>query len=765
MTDIIWDWVGEAKRALVESGRERLAHLMGEMPRYTCDEKHAQLDAIYPEALALARASKNPWIEVFVRHWNLQSRILRRHQVGDWMGEAVSLIEFANRPETRDCPQSICTTQDLVNCYGNIDGPGYAEERIQATRETLERIDASWPCYQCIGGELISALNDAGRTDEALETLERIELDIRQTRRVRSPYPMVESRVHTLRLQNRLDEALAVNAEGRKHIHDDGDLRTRAQERALLLALKGEMEAAHDASPSFESIRGTHSSYVDWAEAHRLLAESASVDNDWTLDAHFRTLAEDLLTNGVLRDAFQILVWRSELACLRGRADLAKSIYAQAEAIVPRLRSPLDAPALLALLEARIAAVPDSAVELGESPDAVLDALGYDPEYDAEVLAAARARWPDDRPLLMASISVLRTLERFQAALVLFESWLDGHPNDLDAINLMAATQLDLGDLAGAGEAHERMKRCDHPEASIVSRWFAYRMAAFSGDDATAMEHVQFVVDQQPTAVNAALTLVHYLVARDALTEALVHLDRLSAAHENVGAYDWERMVVATCLGEWASVRDSAARLGWRLEGDGPIEESWELLMIRIAGPDGEEHDLFGQRTGPVTAKILSMNEVGDRAYYLDQVVFRPTPLNEAPETEDDEHTWIYPLFRVLESAGYSVFPIYGAHPGLESLDALWQELVDLGCDISVRSDDSYQIRRLDTDGEPEIRVLGLYSVLAIPSNGDLAACASTFLALTTDYPYPLVCPSLWTALGEHEEADRQRDRLEDWGF
>ena len=130
MTDIIWDWVGEAKRALVESGRERLAHLMGEMPRYTCDEKHAQLDAIYPEALALARASKNPWIEVFVRHWNLQSRILRRHQVGDWMGEAVSLIEFANRPETRDCPQSICTTQDLVNCYGNIDGPGYAEERV-----------------------------------------------------------------------------------------------------------------------------------------------------------------------------------------------------------------------------------------------------------------------------------------------------------------------------------------------------------------------------------------------------------------------------------------------------------------------------------------------------------------------------------------------------------------------------------------------------------------------------------------------------------
>ncbi len=52
------------------------------------------MDATYPEALALAREARNPWLEVFVRHWNLQSRVLHRHEVADWMSEAVSLLQF-----------------------------------------------------------------------------------------------------------------------------------------------------------------------------------------------------------------------------------------------------------------------------------------------------------------------------------------------------------------------------------------------------------------------------------------------------------------------------------------------------------------------------------------------------------------------------------------------------------------------------------------------------------------------------------------------
>jgi hypothetical protein len=57
------------------------------------------------------------------------------------LGEAVALFERAHREDTLECPQSICVTQDLAACYGNIDGPGWVPERIEVCDETLGRID------------------------------------------------------------------------------------------------------------------------------------------------------------------------------------------------------------------------------------------------------------------------------------------------------------------------------------------------------------------------------------------------------------------------------------------------------------------------------------------------------------------------------------------------------------------------------------------------------------------------------------------------
>ena len=55
-----------------------------------------------------------------------------------WKAGAPLTIEFANRDETRECPQSVCVTQDLAGCYAKLDGPGYAQERLDVARETLE---------------------------------------------------------------------------------------------------------------------------------------------------------------------------------------------------------------------------------------------------------------------------------------------------------------------------------------------------------------------------------------------------------------------------------------------------------------------------------------------------------------------------------------------------------------------------------------------------------------------------------------------------
>ncbi len=157
----IWKWVEEVQDELVHQGHHRMAHLMRVLPSYTVNENHAQLDALVPEALALARAVKNPWIEIFVRHWNLQSRVAHRHEVSGMLPEAVSLVEFAHRDDSRDCPQSICVVQNLTNCYDQMDGPGYVEERLAVAKETLAKIDATWPCFSCISSEYAAEIGRA----------------------------------------------------------------------------------------------------------------------------------------------------------------------------------------------------------------------------------------------------------------------------------------------------------------------------------------------------------------------------------------------------------------------------------------------------------------------------------------------------------------------------------------------------------------------------------------------------------------------------
>src|SRR6188768_2571199 len=121
----IWDWVNETTDALRESGQARLAELIDELPGACCDGHHERVESMAPEALSLARAAKNPWLEVFIRHWLLQSRVQHRHDVSrDTLAQAVSLIEFASRPETHECPQSVCAVEDLAAAYGFVDGFG-----------------------------------------------------------------------------------------------------------------------------------------------------------------------------------------------------------------------------------------------------------------------------------------------------------------------------------------------------------------------------------------------------------------------------------------------------------------------------------------------------------------------------------------------------------------------------------------------------------------------------------------------------------------
>ncbi len=69
----IWSWVEDTQDELRETGNGRLADLIDRLPSAVLEDANDEVEALVPEALALARSLELPWVEIFVRHWHLQA--------------------------------------------------------------------------------------------------------------------------------------------------------------------------------------------------------------------------------------------------------------------------------------------------------------------------------------------------------------------------------------------------------------------------------------------------------------------------------------------------------------------------------------------------------------------------------------------------------------------------------------------------------------------------------------------------------------------
>lgn len=482
----IWAWITEAEAELREAGQGRLAELVDKLPEYTCDNRHTQVDAIYPEALALARASGRPWLEVFVRHWNLQSRILHRYEVADWMEEAVSLIEFAHRPESRDCPQTVCVTQDLVSCYGNIDGPGYAGERLAATEETLARIDPSWPCWTCISSEHAEALIDDDRPAEALAfALTQISamtaVDARH-----EPVPLAGVRIDALVELGRLDEAMALADEAARFPVDRSHSQFRSLDQARLLSLLERYDEALDALLPYETAAETQGQYEAWTDVATRLALVGALDNDWRLDARLRQMQTSLVRHGIVRIAVTVASRRARLAIARERRATATACADEIEALLSRLRRPRGADDDLAALRADIAAMGAGEVPAPETEEAAIELCGDDPEADVEVLRDARARWPAHEQLMMREAHALRAMGRWADAEAALRVFCAARPDANEPFLLLGNTLLAMGQTDAVLTLASGALASDSEAARASGHWLRAQGLRTTGDGAGA---------------------------------------------------------------------------------------------------------------------------------------------------------------------------------------------------------------------------------------------------------------------------------------
>jgi hypothetical protein len=227
------------------------------------------------------------------------------------------------------------------------------------------------------------------------------------------------------------------------------------------------------------------------------------------------------------------------------------------------------------------------------------------------------------------------------------------------------------------------------------------------------------------------------------------------------GAHDWDRAIAGTILERWDVVRRAAERLELPVDPeDGPIRENWGGCVVRMLTPRGHE-DVLAQRTGPVTAEVVAFDAPGsDERFYDSTVVFEPTPI-DAPDEEDADRLYVYPVVHVVTPSRYRCYSIDGVRPEPEALQRLIRGLVDADCHVTERSDEDYEV----FDEEEESERAGVYLWVEVPIGLTLAATHELFTTVARSTGAPLVWLELARALGDDTEFERQQAIAERFGL
>jgi tetratricopeptide (TPR) repeat protein len=736
----IWTWVGDTMRELDENGQGRLALLMERLPSAVIDGDTAEVEAIVPEALALARALELPWVEIYLRHWHMQS--IRGGF--ETLPQAVELLEFSHREEHVACPQSVCTVQDVAIAYADADGPGFAQERLAVTDETLARIDPSWPCFSCIIGEKVAALNDAGRHEEALDIA-------REGREAMAAAGQDDSErdyeSRALLALGRAEEALEAARE-RPGEKDDTFARSHRQSRALaLLALDRAAEARELHLPA-EVALDEPKYQLSWARVAAGLVAAGELDNDWRLGALLDRMLSDQVERGRAWEGTELAELHARLALARGAPATAQRALEAMHGLVSRLREPGRAGDLLASVQAEVMGAPGPSVPLPEDSEAALAELrepkeAPDPERDVERLLAARRRWPDVLDFAGMLYSALRALGRHDEALATLRDFEAEHPDDGEAL-------LTYGHALAETGAPEEIEAVAARLDSLDGDWLLARAAYARGDLATAREHARHVVDADGEALNARRLLATACESLGDFETALRHRDEVLAAvpDEESENDHWCRLIPATATGAWAAVRESGARLGMEFDADeGPVDEAWAYVRLRFDARD----IVLGLRTGPVSARVLTVSAPDAPQHAGDLVVFEPSPIGSTEEGESH----LFGVVSVLEDGPRRAYPFDGVYPGDDAWEAFVGSLREQGWVVDPRSSREYA---LEVEGEKRPAVFGY---LAVPDDVEPAEAHERLGELTAGWQQPFTWLPLAEAAGADGAAAEQRAHTE----
>jgi tetratricopeptide (TPR) repeat protein len=761
----VWAWLEPLQQELAASGHGHVARMIDEFP-YLVQESDPRAEAMGPELIAAARALDNPWLEVYARHWLTQHRVGNNNHGTIALQYVTETLEMAHRPETIDCPQAICTTQDMSMTFESVDRFGYAADREAVCRETIERITPRWNCYDCLHRELCDAVADQGRSQEALDLALHSIRELEAVDDEASPgYAPVLARLHN-DLGNPAEAArLCEEAEEEKDDEASTIQKSRYLQWSRACRLMGDFEAAYKHLPTADDVFLERTLSSSWSREVFELVQLGAMENSTDLGIVMQKLLDHSERVGSTRTTVELATIHARLAAQRGIRWLADAALAAGEKA--RLQLPADHGAAAALSEA---AVEVSSVEPLALPVPLDEITNFVQSSDTTL--------EQDIQWLRQAVDADPTDET--ATLYLASAYSRAGHTALLLDHVHAASTTDIGGQSSMIGLAQTLLNSDLPAAVVdehitataarliaerrgQSEMIGHRMLAdraYHRDDwTTASTEAELALALMPDAPGTRRLLANASMELKDFTKAAANFSVLASTADEPGSDNWDLITASTCAGDWETVRAQATLLGMDIDpGEGPIDESWAHVGVLLEG--FERLSVWRAiRTGPVTARVIEVSHPDMAEQHFGKLVaFNPAPVNQDQKEEAGED-WVpfFPTVHVLEPSTYRSWILDGVHPGDEAWAAFRDTVREDGWGAWVGTWDGYEVQ--DSDNNDETHP-GIFAFVASPLSIDPMHVYHRIESLTAAWPHQLAWKGLATAAEvgiEHHDAIIER--------
>lgn len=762
----IWAWVQSRYWTLTEDGHDELAEMMYSMPGYAVDDKMDLVDQTFNAAIPLCKSIDDKWLELFFRHWRLQGHVLKNYNAKGLLPEAIALLDFAHTEEVKDCPQRICAVQDLAACYGIKDGPGYAEERISVCRETLAEIDGSWPCYQCVGGELIEALMDGGKYDELGEEIDHLQAELLAKSSDTNP-ELIFSRTKYHLAKEEYEKAWeivkdAVNAEG-----GDGFKRMQVLLSTLTLCHLGRWDEALAMAPSFDEVLIASKYFRYWTQIQMMFVDQGLVENTQELRYKFHLLAENLVEKDALRVAFNIYERLIDLCCRSDESYRAELVLKKMESLRQRFNRDLGAKETLNELADKVQAIETKkSLKAFDTPDALLEFNFPTETARLRSVELGRQTWPEDIRLLTAKTDIMEACFEHEAAFAELEAAYNKNPMSSRLEERFGSAYLRKHGFDEYADKFPLDNLDELPESIIWNRGFQHVMHHEKNNPEAALGILKLIEKYWSEDVWLMGRIANMHVRLKDFKPVADYRKRQIAAEPDQPNHKWDLLIAATLSGDTKTICDMGKALDIELDDEGHYPENHQVSM-RLEMPIAEGSDGFwgARRLGPALTKITYMSNMeDDEQFYGREVVFDPSPLNQLDQKDEEGYVcdkdgfynYLYPPpLHTLFDPKFTTYAVDGLHPGNEALARLETLVTEAGFVFRRRSGEQYKLSWTHAD---EDRLDdGIYIYILVKDSGE-KRLNKLLLAFNETLEHPLIWPELAEFLKDENLLKRQAD-------